>query len=239
MEVLLECGLAFKGVVALARSTSLYTGKSKLIFAVKTHPAFWVIPSWKEEAEAPLCHSNIGAWDCLHNPSLKPGKEGRCKENKQWTTEILSSLSPQIMLSTIGGAESKKQQTLERESIYKLNTNSIFGTFPSSFSVSCVLSAGLQPIWLWQHNSLQDCILNWIRDLIRLKKKILPRNVSSVMGTSDCENNWNQHCHWTRCVRKPQPHLHGQPGQAALHCSDLQKNLPLEAGFFFYLFCFK
>lgn len=58
----------------------------------------------------------------------------------------------------------------------------------------------------------------------------MPRNVSSMMGTNDCENNWNQHCHWTCCVRKPQPRLHGQPGRAVLHCSDLQMNLLLEAG---------
>lgn len=49
------------------------------------------------------------------------------------------------------------------------------------------------------------------------------------MGTSDCENNWNQHCHWTPCIKKSQPQLHGHPGWAALCCSDLQKNLPLEA----------
>lgn len=40
MEVLLEWGLTLKGMVTLARSTSLYTGRSKLIFAVKMPPAF-------------------------------------------------------------------------------------------------------------------------------------------------------------------------------------------------------
>lgn len=48
--------------------------------------------------------------------------------------EILSSLSPQIMLSPTGGAESKKQQALERKSSYKLNANSVFGTFSASHS---------------------------------------------------------------------------------------------------------
>lgn len=40
------------------------------------------------------------------------------------------------------------------------------------FSVSCVLSAGLQPIQLQQHNSLQGSILNWIRNLIQFKKNL-------------------------------------------------------------------
>lgn len=51
---------------------------------------------------------------------------------------VLSSVSPEIMLSPIGGAESKKQQALERESSYKLNTYSIFSTFPASHSLSPV-----------------------------------------------------------------------------------------------------
>lgn len=40
MEILLEWRLALKGVVPLASSTSLCTGKSKLILAVKMNPAF-------------------------------------------------------------------------------------------------------------------------------------------------------------------------------------------------------
>jgi len=52
--------------------------------------------------------------------------------------EILSSVSPHIMLSPIGGAESKKQQALERESSCKLNATSISGTFPASHSLTPV-----------------------------------------------------------------------------------------------------
>lgn len=54
------------------------------------------------------------------------------------THEFLSLLSPQIMLSPIGGEKSKKQQALERESSHKLNANAIFHTFSASHSLSPV-----------------------------------------------------------------------------------------------------
>lgn len=49
------------------------------------------------------------------------------------------------------------------------------------------------------------------------------------MGTNDSENNLNQHYPWAHCITKPQPHFRGQPGQAALHCTDLGMNPLTEA----------